>query len=259
MIVNSFFNGYKLYEVPNRFSYQHVLLLLLTGICIFLIIYFLRKASHKTQRIFLIVIISVCMVIYAGRMFFGWEDSRIYNDGSKTTLLPLELCNINILVAFAALLLNKKFLNNYMYYVTLLGGLIPLIVFPDCHMITNGNNLFHYMFLDFWFIHSSLVMVSLAMICWKWYRPNARSIPLVILLVASIYLFDFLVCIILRNFEPFKGANYMYVMYHNNLPILKQLYTLIPIPFLYGLPIAVPLAGVFYLMSLPFKRKGEKG
>ena len=46
-------------------------------------------------------------------MFFGWEWSRIYNDGSKTTLLPLELCNMNIFITLLALVIDKKFLNNY--------------------------------------------------------------------------------------------------------------------------------------------------
>ena len=50
---------------------------------------------------------------------------------------------------------------------------------------------------------------------------------------------------------------YENTMNHNNLPILKQLYDLIGIPFVYGLPIAIPLTIVFYIMSLPFLRKGD--
>lgn len=45
-------------------------------------------------------------------MFFGWEYSRIFNTGSKVTLLPIELCNINIIITLIALVINKKFLNN---------------------------------------------------------------------------------------------------------------------------------------------------
>lgn len=186
---------------------------------------------------------------------FGWEESRIFHQGQKETLLPLELCNINIIVSLVALLINKKFLNNYMYYVTMIGGMIPLLVFPDCHMITNGNTLFHYMFLDFWFIHTQLVTIPIAMIAWGFFTPEKKQIPQVLLTVAGLYLFAFLASITLRNFESFSLANYMYTINHNNLPILRELYHLIPIPFVYGLPLALPIGLLFYLMSLPFEFK----
>ena len=47
----------------------------------------------------------------------------------------------------------------------------------------------------------------------------------------------------------------MYSLRHNNLPILKQLYSIIPIPFVYGLPLALPISILFYLMELPFELK----
>ena len=47
----------------------------------------------------------------------------------------------------------------------------------------------------------------------------------------------------------------MYSLRHNNLPILKQLYSIIPIPFVYGLPLALPISILFYLMALPFELK----
>lgn len=247
--------------MPSRFSYQHVLLLLIDAIIFFLVIFLLRKKSQKFQRNFLIILNIICAIIFAGRMFFGWEGARIYNEGTKSSLLPLELCNINIYISLIALISNKKFLNNYMYLVTMVGGMIPLIVFPDCHMITNGNNLFHYMFFDYWIIHSSLVFIPIAMLCWKFFTPDIKSIYKVTLLVAGIYLFDFIACLILRNFEMFNNANYMYCMNHNNLPILRDLYALIPYPFLYGLPLAIPISIVFVLMCLPFylcERKKRK-
>ena len=99
MIV-SFFNSYKIYEVPNRFSYQHILLLLLDIVYITLLIFLFKKKSHTTKKYILLALTIACCVIFAGRMFFGWEESRIFNDGSKTTLLPFELCNINIIIVF---------------------------------------------------------------------------------------------------------------------------------------------------------------
>ncbi len=254
MIV-SFFNSYKIYEVPNRFSYQHILLLLLDIVYITLLIFLFKKKSHTTKKYILLALTIACCVIFAGRMFFGWEESRIFNDGSKTTLLPFELCNINIIITLVAILIDKKFLNNYTYYITMLGASIPLLVFPDCHMITQGNNLFHYMFLDFWFIHTNLVAIPIAMIVWGFFKPEQKQIPQVLLTLVGIYLFAFLSSIILKNFSGFESANYMYTLRHNNLPILKQLYNMIPIPFVYGLPLIFPLFIIFYLMSLPFKTK----
>lgn len=258
MNILAFFNNYPIYTVPNRFSYQHILLLLLDAIIFFIIIYFFRKKDKKVKRNILIIINIICIIIFAGRMFFGWEGSRLTGDGTKNTLLPLELCNINIIVSLVALIVNKRFMNNYMYFVTMIAACIPLLVFPDCHMITNGNTLFHYMFLDFWFIHSSLVLIPLAMLCWGFFVPDYHSIPGVILLILGIYFFDFIVSSTIKNIPCFAGANYMYCLYDNNLPILRELHRLIPYPFLYGLPLVIPVSGLFYLMSLPFKKKKEK-
>ena len=254
----TFFNEYPLYEVPSRFSYQHVLFLLFDIVYIIGLIFICKKLLKNKTRLFLIILSSICCLIFVGRMFFGWEGSRIYENGSKTSLLPLELCNMNIFITLIALIINKKFLNNYLYFVSMLGGLIPLLIFPDCHMITEGRNIFHYMFFDYWIIHTHLVAIPIVMISCNMFKPSIKQVPYVILTALGIYFFCFISSVILRCFKDFKGANYMYTMNHNNLPILKQLYELIPIPFVYGLPLALPISGVFYLMSLPFIKRGEK-
>lgn len=254
----TFFNEYSIFEVPSRFSYQHTLFLLIDILYIVGLVFLCRRLSKEKTRIILIILSIVCCLIFVGRMFFGWEGSRIYESGSKTSLLPFELCNMNIFITLIALIINKKFLNNYLYFVSMLGGVIPLLVFPDCHMITEGRNIFHYMFFDYWIIHTHLVAIPIVMISCNMFKPSIKEIPFVLLTALGIYFFCFLASVILRCFDSFKGANYMYTMNHNNLPILKQLYDLIPIPFIYGLPLAIPITGVFYLMSLPFLKKGEK-
>lgn len=257
-VILTFINNYNIFEVPSRFSYQHVVYLLVDILYIIGLIFLLRKKDQKVIRTVLIILSSICCLIFMGRMFFGWEGSRIFEKGSKTTLLPLELCNINIFITLIALIVNKKFLNNYLYFVSLVGGIIPLLVFPDVHMITSGRNIFHYMFFDYWIIHTHLVAIPIVMISCKLFTPSIKQIPWVLLTTLGIYFIAFLSSIILRNFESFKTANYMYTMSHNNLPILKQLYSLIPIPFIYGLPLIIPITGVLYLMGLPFIKRGEK-
>jgi uncharacterized membrane protein YwaF len=257
----SIFNGYHVYEVPYRFSYQHLLLLLLDILYILMLIHILKKKSHGFQKTVFLSLIGLSLLIFAGRMFFGWEWSRIYNRGSKVTLLPLELCNINIVVSFIAIIINKKTLNSYLYFNVLTGALMSLLVFPDIHMISNGNTLFHYMFFDYWFIHTQLVAIPIVMLACGWYRPGIRQVPLMLLTTIGIYLFVFLMTLLLRHFESFKTANYMYSMFHNNLPILKNLYVLIPFPFVYSLPLIIPIGVLFVLMSLPFyfiERRGKR-
>ena len=100
-----------------------------------------------------------------------------------------------------------------------------------------------------------MVAIPITMIAWGFFQPEKKQIPKVILTLVGIYLFAFLSSIILRNFDSFQTANYMYSLRHNNLPILKQLYSIIPIPFVYGLPLALPISILFYLMALPFELK----
>ena len=107
-MILSFFNDYSIFEVPSRFSYQHVVYLLIDVLYIIGLVFLCKKLSKKTVRIILISLASICCLIFLGRMFFGWEWSRIYNDGSKTTLLPLELCNMNIFITLLALIIDKN-------------------------------------------------------------------------------------------------------------------------------------------------------
>ena len=253
-----FLNDYSIFEVPSRFSYQHVVYLIIDILYIISLVFICKKCSEKTVRKILITLSAVCCLIFIGRMFFGWEWARIYMDGSKTTLLPFELCNMNIFITLVALIINKNFLNNYLYFVSLVGGIIPLLIFPDCHMIKEGRNIFHYMFFDYWIIHTHLVAIPIVMITKKMFRPDIKQIPKVLLLTLCIYFFCFIASFTLRNFKSFEGANYMYSMNHNNLPILKQLYSFIPIPFIYALPVIIPVTGVLYLIGLPFVKKEMK-
>lgn len=247
-----------IYGVPYRFSYQHILLLLISISYILALSMILRQKSFNSQRLVLLFLIIISSLIFVGRMYFGWEGARIYNKGSKTTLLPLELCNINIFITLIALLINNKRLNNYLYYVSLLGASISLIIFPDCHMWPD-KTIFHYMFLDYYFIHTQLVAIPIVMIVCGWFRPDFKEILWMILFVFIYFTFAFLMSALLRNFESFKTANYMYTFDHTNLPILKHLYAFIPLPYIYELPLIILVAIVFGLMGLPFIMSNKKG
>lgn len=243
-------NTYPIYTVPFVFAYQHILLLAIMAGYVTLMCFVMRRRTKKTQRLTMIIIMSACCVIFAGRMLFGFEGARIYNRGSKTTLLPFELCNLNIVVTLVAVVADKKWLSCYLFYISMVGALFSLTVFPPVHMYP--KTLLDYMFFDYFLIHSQLVMVPLVMLTCGWYRPERSQIKWSMLLLVGIYTFDFLASLILRNFEPFAGANWMYVMYHNDLPILKQLWSLIPVPYLYGLALGVGVYGLLEGMTLPF-------
>ena len=101
-MILDFINTYSIFEVPSRFSYQHVVYLLIDIIYIIGLIFLCKKLSVKSTRIILISLSGVCCLIFLGRMFFGWEGSRIFDNGSKTTLLPFELCNMNIFITLLA-------------------------------------------------------------------------------------------------------------------------------------------------------------
>ena len=253
-------NSYPIYEVPNRFSWQHITFLMIDVIFIITFLFILKNKGRKTQSIALYVLSIINVILFSGRIFFGWENARIYNSGEKTTLLPLELCNLNIYITLLTLLLNsktkenpiKRVLNNYMYFVCLIASSIPLIVFPDCHMITSGRNIFHYMFFDYWIIHTNLLLTSIALVYFKWFTPSIKDVKWVLLLLVFIFSSIFLITLGLRKTPYFKNANYMYIFNDNNLPILRTLHKLIKLPFIYELPLIVPISIVFYLMALPF-------
>ena len=244
------FNDAPIYVVPYLFSYQHILLLLISVAYIICLCLILRKRTYKTQRIVFITIMSICCVIFFCRMFFGFEHARIWNEGSKTTLLPLELCNLNIIITLIGVIINKKFLNNYLYFVSVLGAIVSLTIFPQVHM--NLNLFTEYMFFDYYIIHTNLVAVPIAMIACKWFKPEFKYTYISLLMLFVIYTALFGITTFLRQFEPFENANYMYIYDPGTLPILSQLYSLIPIPYVYVLPLIILIYQLFVLMWLPF-------
>jgi hypothetical integral membrane protein (TIGR02206 family) len=257
-MILTFFNSYKIYEVPSRFSYQHCLLMMFSLLYIVAIAFLFRYKSKEKQTI-LMISLSVCMaLVFFGRLFFGWEGARIGASGSKTSILPLELCNINIYVTLLACITKKKSLFSYLYFVSLFGALIPLIIFPDCHMIVNGRNLFHYMFFDYYFIHTNLVAIPIWLISWSFYKPSFKDVLPTTIVLIIVHLFVFVSSMILRNFSMFANANYMYVYSASNLPILRELYQLIHIPYVYELPLLIVVVPIFYLMALPFEMQRRR-
>lgn len=108
-MIISFFNSYRIYEVPNQLFIPTYFIITHRRHLYFFTYLFVRKKSNQLKRKILLGLTIACCLIFAGRMFFGWEQSRIFNNGSKVTLLPIELCNINIIITLIALVINKKF------------------------------------------------------------------------------------------------------------------------------------------------------
>ncbi|WP_226642424.1 TIGR02206 family membrane protein [Mesobacillus subterraneus] len=91
--------------------------------------------------------------------------------------MPLELCNIGLLLAIGLLLTRKKILFELLFFIALLGATQAIITpaltydFP------------HFRFFHFFYAHMMIVWVTLYFLCAKGYYPTFRSVIKVVLFI----------------------------------------------------------------------------
>jgi len=182
------------HEIIPPFSNEWYIYNLITGFCIFLII-FLGKSISDVQKKQLSLIIAGLFIFE----FVFMEFYHIYTDAwSIQDSLPLHLCAIMWFVSIYLFLTKKQWAFEMMLFIGMPGGFHSLLT-PE---LTHGDSLLHK--IDFFIGHGGLVLAPFyAIFVMKmWPRKNGwwRSFLKLQFLVLIVGLFNYL-----------AGSNYMYL------------------------------------------------
>ena len=222
----------------------------------------LRKASRKTKRTVLLAAFLITFVFYWVYKIFLSLDAEYdvilqENQGrafSWWAELPLQLCNINLMLIPLACILDNKRLYAFCFVVAPLAALMA-VLFPSLGF--SGNSIFLMRNLGFYGTHMMIIVGGIAIASFGLYRPSFRDIPLTFLTLvgisAVIIVFDFIV----NKGCGISFVNYFYAMNPEGISILEVFYKLIPVPGLYivvtGLVILIPyvvvVTGAFELVA----------
>ncbi len=221
---------------------------------------------HRSERTKATVLVTACAVTLLGFILYKyalWADP----DYGRITAamggfnwwgeLPLQLCNINMILIPVAVLKKNRPLMCFGFFLGPLGALMALLMPANGF---DGYSLLLPRMLGYYGTHFMIVAEGLALVTFGIFRPRLRDLPRAALTVLLIALAAFAVNMLLRWTGLHPKANYFYSVETEGNFLLEIFHRWIPVPFLYLLPSFLILVPYMLLVTLPFAlaEKGRK-
>lgn len=224
-----------------------------------------RKKTLKFRRKFLAGIMIATLVVFVLYKLFLSKDTEfvaICQANGISTFnwwreLCFQMCNINMILIPIGALTMKKPLLNFSFFTGTLGAFMALVMpavgFYDCSILLPRM-------LGYYITHFMVFTGALAIVTYGIHTPKMKELPKTALLVVGVTFCVFLINVLFRTIAPGCGANYFYTMDPEGNAILEALYNLIPIPFVYELPLILVLVVFMVLVTfiLNLFRKKKK-
>ena len=163
--------------------------------------------------------------------------------------LPLQLCNINMILIPIAVLRKSRPLMSFAFFIAPLGALMALVM-PGNGF--SGYSLLLPRMLGYYGTHFMIVIEGLALVVFGLFRPRLRDIPRTVLTILVIALCIFGVNMLLRWSGLHPKANYFFSVETEGNALLELFHSWIPVPFLYLLPCIVILGVYMALVTGAF-------
>ena len=225
----------------------------------------LRGKSERTKRT---VLVTACLLTFIGYFIYKYYLSLDADYNVITANmggfnwwgeLPLQLCNINMMLIPIAVLRKSRPLMCFGFFVAPLGALMALVM-PGNGF--DGYSLLLPRMLGYYGTHFMIVIEGLAIVCFGLYRPKFRDLPRTVLAAFLIALVIFGVNMLLRWSGLHPKANYFFSVETEGNFLLEIFYRWIPIPFLYLIPALLILVPYMAIITSGFAisdrvRKGK--
>lgn len=237
----------------------NALFLLVFGLFLLLLVFsslLLRGKSEKTKSS---VLVATCLLTLIGFVFYKAFLSRdsSYNEITANMggfnwwgELPLQLCNINMLLIPVAVLKKNRAMMSFCFFVGPLGALMALIM-PGNGF--DGYSLLLPRMLGYYGTHFMIFIEGLALVTFGLYRPRLRDLPGTVLTILLISLAIFVINLLLRWSGLHPKANYFFSVETEGNFLLELFHRLLPFPYLYLLPSLCILVPYMLLIALPFE------
>ena len=169
------------------------------------------------------------VLLEAGLLPFNWWNE-----------LPLQLCNINMLMIPISLAADRRSLYGFCFFSGTLGALTALVMpstgFSGCSILLPRM-------IGYFLTHWMVFFGALSLLTLGIYQPKYRDIPKLLTTFAVICTAIFGINLLLRCTGLSPTANYWFNVATEGNPLLEIFYSWIPIPLLY-------IAPAFLIMAL---------
>ncbi len=216
----------------------------------------LRGESETTRQT---VLAAACVITFIGFFVYKYYLS-IDTDYDRITAamggfnwwgeLPLQLCNINMILIPIAALKKSRPLMCFCFFLAPLGALMALAMPANGFA---GYSLLLPRMLGFYLTHFMIFIEGLALVTYGLYRPHFKDLPRTLLTSCVIALAVFLFNMFLRTTGLNPRANYFYSVETEGNFLLEIFHSWIPVPFLYLLPAVLIVAVYMLIVTAPFE------
>lgn len=173
--------------------------------------------------------------------------------------LPLQLCNINLLLIPIAVMKRWRPLEGFCFFIAPLGALMALLM-PGTGF--DGYSIWLPRMLGYYGTHYVVLIAGLAIVTFGLYRPRFRDIPQTMAALLVIALLVFGIDMLLRATGLHPKANYFFAVETEGNFLLELFHSWLPYPFLFLLPslviVAVYAGAITAFFALADRRKKKK-
>ena len=241
------------------FTLNH-LLWVIAGFSIIVGVHYLfRSKDQKFQFWFIFGLIVASWLVHFSRLIFA-ENLKTYQ------IFFTNLCGLSTLLYPFLYFSKSKLAKDYMYYI---GGFFALLSLAYPYTV-EGDPIFAYNSIRFFFAHVLLIMVPVLMASWKHHVPNVRNMGwmFLFLLMGGVWnmaLSAFFVETGLKDYlenymgvwgnddDVFSDVALIFAPWATYIKVVDGVSVEAPIPFLYMIPSAVIFAfPIWFAMSTPF-------
>jgi uncharacterized membrane protein YwaF len=210
----------------------------------------LRGFDVDARRRGLLAMAIANAVLYAGYVYALWRDEEYPFVFARE--LPLHFCSLVTLGLVVTLATNSSALKCLCYFPGALGGFMALVS-PAAAF--TGRSVFSLFSVGFFGAHGLNFVLSVLIATLGLYNPTyrqaGRALKLFLVLCFGMAGIDFAMRVV---FHP--DTNYFYFFDPEGAGVLESLYTLVPYPFLYQLPL-IPFAYLMFLIQAGAFRGGH--
>lgn len=227
----------------------HILMILssiVISVALFLVV---KYSKEKIQNIIIYTLTFICVF-----GIFFLHGTHYFTDFDLPNLMiqMLQVCNFNFILLPLCLFKRNELARQYLFYFSMPMALSTFVTYPSD---VEGSMWYSVVTLTFWSNHLLIGLIPFLMIATKKFKPRKDYVLKVSACVFGYFAIAFMGNIILNNFD-FNNIvhNHSYTMGADSIMILKPMFALIPIPFVYLIPILFVLTFIFWLESKLFEK-----
>lgn len=226
----------------------HILWVIASIIIVTVCCFVVRKVSYKWQCVMICSCVGICMV---GILFLHLTHYGKSLDFANFFQQMFQVCNFNFVLLPLCLIKKNELARQYLFFFSMFAAMSTFVTYTSD---VEGSMWYSIVTINFWVDHLMVVLVCLMMVSAGWFKPRKEYVFKVCLCLLAYFGACFFANFAFNGWSISGPHNHSYTMSSGSIMILEPLYKLIPIPFVYLLPLFPIFMGLFYLLAFFFKK-----